>query len=51
MVDADMTTDSYSYIHEVKSMAQGPKVNDRLVAYGPGVMLDTVYGLTSKAEA
>ncbi len=41
---------------DVKSMAYGPKVDDRLTVYGPGVTLDLAYGLTNiesavKAEA
>ena len=37
-------------------MAYGPKVDDRLTTYGPGVTLDLAYGLTNvesavKAEA
>ncbi len=32
-------------------MAYGPTVDDRLVAYGPGVTLDVAYGLTSRETA
>ena len=32
-------------------MAYGPKVNDRLTAYGPGVTLDLAYGLTITESA
>ncbi len=32
-------------------MAYGPTVNDRVMAYVPEVMLDVVYGLTSRESA
>ncbi len=40
----------------MKEMAYGPKVDERLTAYGPEVTLDLAYGLTKiesavKAEA
>ncbi len=44
-VDADMMTDNYSHTYKVKSMAYSPTVNDRLVAYGPGVTLDVAKAL------
>ncbi len=35
----------------VKAMAYGPKVDNRLTAYGPEVTLDLAYGLTNTESA
>ena len=37
---------NHSYTYKVKSMAYGPRVNNRLMAYGPEVTLDLAYSLT-----
>ena len=40
-IDIDMTTDN-TVTHKVKSMAYGPEITSRQLAYRPEVTLETV---------